>query len=100
MGVDDVDSVESLHLGEVEAEGFEGTLEFGFGAVGDLRPGFAAAYMEVSLIGVLRTPAVDFDFDFAGQLAAEVVDMNAGAPINKRRNSRVNRPARNGPTST
>jgi len=66
MRVDDVDSLERFDLGKVEAQGFEGSLELAFGAVGDLGPGLGAADVEIAVVRVLRTPAMHLDLDLAG----------------------------------
>ena len=81
MGVADVDALECLNLGEIEAEGFECTLELASGAVGDLVPGLLAADVEAANVGVLLAPAVDFHFDLFGELAAQVIDVDAGAAV-------------------
>ena len=70
-----------LDLGEVEAEGFERGLELSGGAVGDLGPGLLPADVEVADVRVLLAPAVDFDFDLLGELAAQVFDVDAGAAV-------------------
>jgi hypothetical protein len=77
-----VDAGEGFDLGEIEAEGLERTLELAFRAVGDLCPGLGAAHVKIGVIGMLRTPAVHLDFNMAGKLAAQVVDMDAGSSIN------------------
>ena len=81
MGVADIDAFERLDLGEVQAEGFERALEFAGGAVGDLGPGLLPAHVETAMVGVLLAPAVDFDLDFLGELAAQVFDVDAGAAV-------------------
>src|SRR5208282_883691 len=83
VSVDDIDAVESLDLGEVEAEGFERALEFALGTVGDLGPGFGAADVEVPVVGMLRSPAMHFHFDLAGEFAAQIIHVNSGAPIDQ-----------------
>ena len=85
MGVDDIDALERLDLGEVEAEGLESALELARRAVGDLVPGLLAAHVQVALVGVLLAPAMDFDVDLLGQLAAQVIDVDAGAAVDVRR---------------
>ena len=81
VGVDDVD-LERLDLEEVEAEGFQRGGEFLRGAFGESGPRLLAADVEAAVVGVLLAPAVDFDVDGAGELAAEVFDVDAGASIN------------------
>jgi hypothetical protein len=85
MGVADVDALERLDLGEVEAEGFERALELAGGAMGDLVPGLLAAHVEAAQVRVLLAPAVDLDVDRLRELATEVVDVNAGAAVDVRR---------------
>jgi hypothetical protein len=80
MGVDDVDG-EGLDLEEVEAEGFEGGGEFLRRTFSEGGPGLLAADVEAYLVAVLRAPAVDLDVDGAGELAAEIFDVDAGASI-------------------
>jgi hypothetical protein len=78
--VDDVDR-EGLDLEEVEAEGFEGGGEFLRRAIGKGGPGLLSSDVEAAVVAVLISPAVDFDVDGAGELAAEVFDVDAGASI-------------------
>src|SRR5882757_10686493 len=85
MGVADIDALERLDLGEVEAEGFECALELAGGAMGDLVPGLLSAYVEAAEVCVLFAPAVDLDVDRLGELAAQIVDVNAGAAVDVRR---------------
>ncbi len=80
VGVDDVD-LEGLDLEEVEAEGFERGGEFLRRSFGEGGPGLLSADVEAAGVGVLIAPAVDFDVDGAGELAAEVFDVDAGAAI-------------------
>ena len=79
--VNDVDALESLDLGEVEAEGLKRALELALGVVGDLGPRFFAADVEGPRVGVLLAPAMDFDFDFTSEFAAEVIDVDSGAAV-------------------
>ncbi len=80
VGVDDVDG-EGLDLEEIEAEGFQRGGEFLRRAFGEGGPGLLAADVKASFIEVLIAPAVDLDVDGAGELAAEVFDVDAGASI-------------------
>ena len=78
-------SAEGLNLRQVEAESFQSALEFAFGAVGDLSPGFGAPDVQVSLVGMLRSPAMHFDFDLAGEFAAQIINVDSCASIQLRR---------------
>jgi hypothetical protein len=80
VGVDDVDG-EGLDLEEVEAEGFQRGGEFLRWALGEDGPGLLSANVEVGVVGVLIAPAVDLDVDGAGEFAAEVFDVDAGAAV-------------------
>jgi hypothetical protein len=62
--MDDVDALERLDLGEVEAEGFERALEFAFGAFGDLGSMAPRRARGGCLHRSAAAPAMDFDFDF------------------------------------
>jgi hypothetical protein len=84
MGVDDVDSFQSLDLRQVEAESLQGPLELAFGPVGNLAPGFCAADVQVAVVGMLRPPAVHFYLDILGQLAAQIIHMDSSPPIHMR----------------
>ncbi len=81
VGVDEVDLAELFHGAEVEGEGVYGGFEFFFGVSRDLGWGFVAADVEVAFVFALGAPAVDFDFDFAGELAGEVFDVDAGPAV-------------------
>jgi hypothetical protein len=81
MGVHNVDVVERLDLGEVEAEGFESPLEFALGALGDFAPRLSAANVQVALVGVLFSPAMNLDFNHFCQFTAEVIDVDSGSPV-------------------
>ena len=81
VGVDDVDLAQFLHGGEVEGEGVDGGFEFLGGVGGDGGWGFVAAHDKVAVGGFLGAPAVDFDFDFAGEFAREVFDVDACAAV-------------------
>ena len=83
--MDDVDGGKRRNLGEVEAEGLESGLEFFPRAVGDFGPGLGAADMEIAFVGELIAPAVDLHLDVLRELAAEILNVDAGATINKRR---------------
>src|ERR1700759_1507160 len=85
MRVDDVYAVERLDLREVETHGFERGREFLRLALVGLVPRLRAANVEVAIVGILIAPAVDFDFDFSGELAAEVFDVPSGAAVDVRR---------------
>lgn len=80
VGVDDVDG-ERLHLEEIEAEGFQSRGEFLRRPFGEGGPGLLPADVEPAVVGVLIAPAVNLDVDGAGELAAEVFDVDAGASI-------------------
>ncbi len=83
VGVDDVDGGERRNLGEVEAEGLESGFEFFLGAIGNFGPGLGTPDMEVAFVGELIAPAVDFDLDGLCELAAEVLNVDACATVNK-----------------
>ena len=40
--------------------------------------------MQLAFIGVLRSPAVHFDFNLLGQFPAQVIDMDARAAVHQR----------------
>ncbi len=82
--MDDVDSLESLDLRQVEAEGLERAFEFALGPVGDFGPGLCAANVQVVLIRLLWAPAMYLDLDLLCQFAAQVIDVNAGASVHQR----------------
>ena len=84
VGVDDVDAAERLDLGQVQAEGLERAFELAFGAVGDFGPGLRAAHVQVALVGMLRPPAMHFDFDLSGEFAAQIIDVDSSAPVDLR----------------
>ena len=75
------DLAELFHGAEVEGEGVDGGFELGFGVAGDFGWRFVSADVEVASIFLLGAPAVDFHFDFAGQLTGEVFDVDAGATV-------------------
>ena len=41
------------------------------------------AHAQVALVRVLRPPAVHLDLDRLGQLAAQIIDVDAGAAVHK-----------------
>src|SRR5271165_6153327 len=81
MGVDDVDIAEGFDLRQIEAEGLECAFELAFSAVGDLGPGFRATDEQVSLVGMLRAPAMHFHFDLTGEFAAQIIHVDSRAPV-------------------
>ena len=46
--------------------------------------GSAPADVQVALVGMLRAPAMHFDFDLPGEFAAQVIDVDAGAAVDLR----------------
>jgi hypothetical protein len=84
MGMDDVDTAKILYLREVEALGFQRTFEFPFGAAGDFRPGFGAAYVEIPLVEILRAPAMHLNFNLPREFPTQRIDVNSRATINLR----------------
>jgi len=83
--VDDVDLRELLHLHEVQCQRIDGGLELGgwpgVDAVGNPGRRHIAAHMQVVLVEPLRAPAVDFDLDQTGKLAAQVLHVHARSAI-------------------
>ena len=72
------------NLGEVEAEGLESSFEFFLRAIGRFCPGLGAADMEVAFVAELIAPAVDLHLDGLREFAAQVLNVDTGATINKR----------------
>src|SRR5689334_22885155 len=85
MSMHDINTEKRLDLREIEAESLERRLEFSGSAVRDLRPWVRAADVQVSLVLLLGSPAMDFHFNFLGEFAAEVFDVNARASVDMRR---------------
>src|SRR5262249_52415960 len=81
----DVNAGERLYLRQVEAQSLKGILELSFGAVRNFCPRFGAADTQISVVRMLRAPAMDFHSDFLGQFAAQVVHVDPCAAVNVRR---------------
>ena len=81
MRMDHVDSVERLHLRQVQAQGLESAFEFALGPVGNLGPRLSAPHVQPALVRLLRAPAMHLNFNLFGQLAAQIIDMHPGAAV-------------------
>ena len=85
MRVNNIDSRQSLDLGQVQREGFQRSFEFLFGSLANFVPWLLAAHMQVALIAMLAAPAMNFHGNLARQLAAEIFHVNSGSAIDVRR---------------
>ena len=77
----DVDLPQFLHLREAQGQRIDGGGELSIAPRRDLRRRLLAAHMQVARVEPLRAPAVDFDLDAPGKLAAQVLHMHARAAI-------------------
>ncbi len=83
--MNNVNSAKSLDLCEIQAEGFQRSLELALSPVGNLGPRLGSAHMQIALVGLLRPPAVHLNLDLLGHLAAQVLDVDSRSSINLRR---------------
>src|SRR6266702_277030 len=81
----DVDGPQRYHLREIEAQSFEGRLELLLCPFSNHRPGLAASHIQVSVVNLLITPAVNFDLDLLPKLTAQVLNVNSSAAVDIRR---------------
>ena len=85
MRVHHIHAAQRLHLGEVQAQGFQGSLKFLFGSVSNFAPRLKTMDVKAVLMEALLAPAVDVNLYLSSELAAQILDVNSGTAIDMRR---------------